>query len=54
MFYDEVKLARAGRRYPPDRFGARARDRFFDLIGGRPSEELAAAARATTPEQPAG
>ena len=37
-FYDEQKLERARRRYPPDRFGIRFRDGFFNLIGGRPSE----------------
>ncbi len=36
--YDEHKLARAARRYPPDRFGARFHARFFDAIGGRPTE----------------
>jgi hypothetical protein len=36
--YSEAKLARAHRRFPPDSRAVRARDRFFNAIGGRPSE----------------
>ncbi|MSW96413.1 MAG: hypothetical protein F2796_06400 [Actinobacteria bacterium] len=34
-FYGEEKIARAQRRFPPDRRSVRVRERFFDLIGGR-------------------
>jgi hypothetical protein len=37
-FYGDEKLARARRRFPPDRRGVRLRDSFFDAIGGRVSE----------------
>jgi hypothetical protein len=37
-FYDKEKLARARKRFPPDRPSAHFRDRFFDAIGGRVSE----------------
>jgi hypothetical protein len=37
-FYDETKLARSVERFPPDRRGARVRERFFDAIGGRVSD----------------
>ncbi len=38
-FYSEAKIDRALRRYPPGRRGARFRQRFFDAIGGRVSED---------------
>jgi hypothetical protein len=36
-FYDESKLERSRKRFPPDRRGARVRSAFFDAIGGKPS-----------------
>jgi len=36
--YKGKKLERAERRFPPDTWGRRTRDRFFDAIGGRPSD----------------
>ncbi len=37
-FYGGRKLERARARYPRDRRAVRARNRFFDAIGGRPSQ----------------
>lgn len=37
-FYGEHKLARAQRRFPPDRRTERLKNRFRDAVGGAPSE----------------
>jgi hypothetical protein len=39
-FYGEHKRARAAERFRPDRRSARLQQRFFDAIGGRPSEAV--------------
>ena len=39
-FYGADKLARSAERFRPDRRAARLQQRFFDAIGGRPSEAV--------------